>query len=151
MSILFYLKQVCACGHGHCMCDELFSHKTHHVVTLSRSYCVHPPFLARKEIKAICVHVCVHAWHRGSIVCVLVRESEQSHSYYIKQDFPEQSAPATELPKPSSGFPLQRELCCCRAGSRLFVLERHCSGAAEAMSQPRCPSAHLPRIALLNV
>ena len=95
-------------------------------------------------VAALCVCVCV-------CVCMCEREDERSHSYYIKQDFPEQSAPATELPKSSSGFPPQHKLCG-RAESRLFVLEHHCSGAAEAMSQHRRHSAHLPRIAqLLNL
>lgn len=89
----------------------------------------------------------------GCIVCVSVCEweDERSHSYYIKQDFPEQSAPATELPKSSSGFPLQQKVGGL-AESALFVLEHHCSGGAEAMSQHWRHSAHLPRNAqLLNV
>lgn len=78
-------------------------------------------------------------------------EDKRSHSYYIKQDFPEQSAPATELPKSSSGFPPQHKLCR-GAESPLFVLEHHCSGAAEAMSQHGHHAAHLPRFTqLLNV
>lgn len=86
----------------------------------------------------------------AACVCVCEREDKRSHSYYIKQDFPEQSAPATELPRSSSGFPPQHKRCG-RTESRLFVLEHHCSGAAEAMSQHRCHSAYLPRIAqLLN-
>lgn len=98
-----------------------------------------------------CVYACVFDTVAALCVCVCEREDERSHSYYIKQDFPEQSAPATELPKSSSGFPPQHKLCGL-AESRLFVLERHCSGAAEAMSQHRRHSAHLPRIAqLLNV
>lgn len=95
------------------------------------------------------MRVCLTLWLR--CVCMCEREDERSHSYYIKQDFPEQSAPATELPKSSSGFPPQHKLCG-RAESRLFVLEHHCSGAAEAMSQRRRHSTHLPRIAqLLNL
>lgn len=91
--------------------------------------------------------VCLTLW----LHCVYEREDERSHSYYIKQDFPEQSAPATELPKSSSVFPLQQKLSSLTE-SRLFVLEHHCSGAAEAMSQHRRHSAHLPRITqLLNV
>lgn len=97
------------------------------------------------------VDACVFDTVAALCVCVCELEDERSHSYYIKQDFPEQSAPATELPKSSSGFPLQQKLRGL-AESRLFVLEHHCSGAAEAMSQHRCHSAHLPRIAqLLNV
>lgn len=79
------------------------------------------------------------------------REDERSHSYYIKQDFPKQCAPATEFPKSSSGFPLQQKVGG-RSKSPLFVLEHHCSGGAEAMSQRCRHSAHLPRNAqLLNV
>lgn len=85
-------------------------------------------------------------------LCVLAREQVVSLILpYIKQDFPEQSAPATELPKSSSGFPPQHKLCG-HAQGRLFVLERHCSGAAEAMSQHRLHIAHLPcTVQLLNV
>lgn len=98
-----------------------------------------------------CVYACVFDTVAALCVCMCEREDERSHSYYIKQDFPEQSAPATELPKSSSGFPPQHKLCG-RAESRLFVLEHHCSGAAEAMSQHRRHSTHLPRIAqLLNL
>lgn len=92
-----------------------------------------PPCLSRKEASATCACVCPCS------TCVCGREDEQSRSYYIKQDFPEQSAPATEFPKPSSGFRLQQKV----GGlseRRLFVLERHCSGAAEAMSQHHCRS-----------
>lgn len=97
------------------------------------------------------MYVCVFDTVAALCVCVCEGENERSHSYYIKQDFPEQSAPATELPKSSSGFPPQHKLSS-RAESRLFVLECHCSGAGEAMSQHRCHSAHLSRIAqLLNV
>ncbi len=90
---------------------------------------------------------CVYACVLDTVAALCVREDERSHSYYIKQDFPEQSAPATELPKSSSGFPPQHKLCG-RTESRLFVLEHHCSGAAEAMSQHRVtpPTCH----ALLN-
>lgn len=95
----------------------------------------------------MCVCVCLTL----RLHCVCEREDERSHSYNIKQDFPEHSAPATELPKSSSGFPPQHKLGV-RAESPLFVLERHCSGAAEAMSQRRRQCAHLPRFAqLLNV
>lgn len=82
-----------------------------------------------------------YACVRAVRVCVCVRacEDERSCSYYIKQDFPEQSAAATEFPKPSSGFPLQQKVDGL-SESRLFVLERHCSGAAEAMSQHHCHS-----------
>lgn len=120
-----------------------------YVVTVSHSYrSPLPPFLSRKETRATCVCVCV--WRCGCIVCAS-GEDERSHSYYIKQDFPEQSAPATELPKSSTGFPLQQKVGGL-AESPLFVLEHHCSGGAEAMSQHRRHSAHLPRIAqLLNV
>lgn len=95
------------------------------------------------------VYECV--FDTGAALCVWEQEDQRSHSCYIKQDFPKQRASATEFPKSSSGFPLQQKL----SGfteSRLFVLEHHCSGAAEAMSQHRRHSAHLPCIAqLLNV
>lgn len=95
--------------------------------------------LSRKEAGATCVCVCLCVCVSQCCTCVCGREAEGFGSYYIKQDFPEQSAPATDFPKPSSGFPLRREVGGLSEG-RLFVLERHCSGAAEAMSQHRCHS-----------
>lgn len=121
-----------------------------YIVTVSHSYCSPlPPFLSRKETGATSVCVCDTV--AALCVCVFEWEDERSHSYYIKQDFPEQSAPATEFPKSSSGFPLQQKVGG-RSKSPLFVLEHHCSGGAEAMSQHCRHSAHLPRNAqLLNV
>lgn len=109
---------------------------------------VHPfPHSSEGRKPVQCVYVCILTrWQH--FVCVCRQGSKWSHSFYIKQDFPEQSAPATELPKSSSGFPPQHKLCG-RGESRLFVLERHCSGAAEGMSQHCRHSAHLPCIAQL--
>lgn len=122
----------------------------HYIVTVSHSYrSPLPPFLSRKETGATSICVCDTV--AALCVCVFEREDERSHSYYIKQDFPEQSAPATELPKSFSGFPLQQKVGGL-AENPLFVLEHHCSGGAEAMSQHRRHPAHLPRNAqLLNV
>lgn len=140
---------MCAHAHVHCMC-EFFIQRVEPTMSWQWAAATVHPFphssVGRKLEQRVYVCVCVF----DTVACI-EREDERSHSYYIKQDFPQQSAPATELPKSSSGFPLQQKL----SGfteSRLFVLEHHCSGAAEAMSQHRHHSAHLPRIAqLLNV
>lgn len=126
-----------------CICSRRPVYEAHHVVTASFSYCSSlPPFISRKETRATCV--CVRLPLPLRCICVCLRASKWSHSYYIKQDFPEQSAPATELPKSSSGFPPQHKVRG-RAEARLFVLELHCSGEAEAMSQHYRHISHLPR------
>lgn len=79
-----------------------------------------------------------------SFTRVCGREDERPPSYYIKQDFPRQSAPATEFPKPLPQGSRFGRKSAASVRARLFVLERHCSGDAEAMSQRRCPSLRPP-------
>ena len=56
--------------------------EAHYVVTVSCSYCSPlPPFLSRKETRAMCVCVCV--WHRGCVVCVYVRERTSGLTHII--------------------------------------------------------------------
>lgn len=113
--------------------------EVHHVVTLSCSYCSsHPPFLGRKEIKAICV------WRCGSVVCVSERASSLTH-IILNRIFPSRVL----LPLSFRSLHQDSRLSTNSAAvlrARLFVLERHCSGAAESMSQHCCHSAHLQRI-----
>lgn len=138
---------VCPCS---CVCECLVQRAETTISWLWATATVHPfpPSSVGRKLEQR-PYACVTLWLH--CVCVFEREDERSHSYYIKQDFPEQSAPATELPKSFSGFPLQQKVGGL-AENPLFVLEHHCSGGAEAMSQHRRHSAHLPRNAqLLNV
>lgn len=87
----------------------------------------------RKPAQRAYACVCPRCTCLSVCVCVCGREDERSCSYYIKQDFPEQSAAATKFPSVPQGSRFSRKSTA--SLSRLFVLERHCSGAAEAMSQ----------------
>lgn len=143
MSTCAHVHWVCVCV---CFGASQSEAEAHHVVTVSCSYCSPlPPFLGRKETRAVCV--CVF-----DTVCVCVSERASGLTHIIlNRIFPSRVL----LPLSFRSLPQDSRLStnsAAGAESPLFVLERHCSGAAEAMSQHRRHSAHLPRIAqLLNV
>lgn len=95
-------------------------------------------------------NVCVWVWALDvgwtvfmHVVCERVCVCEGAAlSYYIREDFPGQGAPATKLLKSSSGFPLQYRRCGCAwqpnvcSGGRLFRSCRSYESAPPALCPP---------------